>query len=80
MERTERVERYVLPIVIERDDDGYYVSCPALQGCYSQGDTYEEALDNIRDAMTLHIQDRDAHGETVSHPKMVSVATMEIAA
>lgn len=44
-----------LPIVFEADSDGYFVSCPAFQGCYSQGDTYEEAIENIKDAIRLHI-------------------------
>jgi len=35
-------------IVIEADADGFFVSCPALQGCYSQGDTYEEAVETSR--------------------------------
>jgi predicted RNase H-like HicB family nuclease len=74
------MERYLLPIVVERDDDGYFVSCPGLQGCCSQGDTYEEAVSNIRDAITLHIQDRLECGETVEPPSMVSVATLEVAA
>ena len=47
-----------LPIVIEADADGYFVSCPALQGCYSQGDSYEEAVENINDAIRLHVEDR----------------------
>jgi predicted RNase H-like HicB family nuclease len=47
-----------LPVVIEADQDGYFVSCPALQGCYSQGETYEQAVENIKDAIHLHIQDR----------------------
>ena len=47
-----------LPIVVESDADGYFVSCPSLQGCYSQGDTYEEAVENIKDAIRLHIADR----------------------
>jgi predicted RNase H-like HicB family nuclease len=47
-----------LPMVIESDADGYFVSCPALQACYSQGHTYEEAVENIKDAM--HIEDRMA--------------------
>lgn len=47
-----------LPVVIEADQDGYFVSCPALQGCYSQGETYEQAVENIKDAIQLHIQDR----------------------
>jgi predicted RNase H-like HicB family nuclease len=46
--------------VIEKDEDGYFVSCPVLQGCYSQGDSYEEAVDNIEDAIRLHIEDRIA--------------------
>jgi predicted RNase H-like HicB family nuclease len=49
-----------LPIVIEADADGYFAFCPSLQGCYSQGQTYEEAVGNIRDAIRLHIDDRNA--------------------
>jgi predicted RNase H-like HicB family nuclease len=55
-----------LPVVIERDADGYFVSCPALQGCYSQGDTYEEAIENIKDAVKLHIEDRIAEGRAAA--------------
>jgi predicted RNase H-like HicB family nuclease len=54
-----------LPVVIEADQDGYFVSCPALQGCYSQGETYEQAVENIKDAIHLHIQDRLAAGEEI---------------
>ena len=36
---------------IDREDGGYSVSCPAIPGCHSQGDTEEEALDNIREAI-----------------------------
>ena len=53
-------------VVIERDEDGVYIAyCPALQGCYTQGDTYEEALENIKDAIRLHIEARRAVGEPV---------------
>jgi predicted RNase H-like HicB family nuclease len=47
-----------LRIVVESDGDGYFVFCPALQGCYSQGETYQEAVENIEDAIRLHIEDR----------------------
>ena len=41
-----------LAVVIEQDEDGYFVaSCPALKGCWSQGTTEEEALANIREAI-----------------------------
>jgi predicted RNase H-like HicB family nuclease len=50
--------KFLLSVVIEKDSDGYYAYCPALQGCYTQGDSYEEALENIQDAIRLHIEDR----------------------
>lgn len=52
------MKNLTIHIVIEADEDGFFVSCPPLQGCYSQGDTYEEAVENIRDAVKLHIADR----------------------
>ncbi len=38
------MEKHTLPVVIEKDEYGYFAMCPALQGCYSQGDTYEGAI------------------------------------
>ena len=37
----------------ECEEDGYTVTCPTLPGCISEGDTYEEVLKNIKDAITL---------------------------
>jgi hypothetical protein len=37
-------------VVIEKEEDGYTAFCPELEGCYSQGNIYEEVLENIRDA------------------------------
>ncbi len=38
-------------VVLKRDDEGYSVSCPGLPGCWSQGATEAEAIENIRDAI-----------------------------
>jgi len=58
--------KYKYRILIEKDENGIYIaSCPALQGCYSQGDTVDEALQNIKDAIQLHIEARQALGESV---------------
>ena len=38
-------------IVIEKTDEGYSVHCPGLPGCWSQGETELEAIDNIKDAI-----------------------------
>ena len=35
----------------DTEDGGFNISCPALPGCHSQGDTEEEALENIKDAI-----------------------------
>ena len=71
------MKHVTLPIVIEADSDGYFVSCPALQGCYSQGNTYEEAIENIKDAIRLHIEDRLADGEEIPEHVSVSLSTVE---
>jgi predicted RNase H-like HicB family nuclease len=73
------MRQLTLPIVIEGDADGYFVSCPALQGCYSQGDTYEEAVENIKDAIRFHLQDRIASGEEIPEHVSVSLSTVEVA-
>ena len=73
------VRNLTLPIIVESDSDGYFVSCPALQGCYSQGDTYEEAVENIKDAIRLHIEDRQANGEEVPEKVSISLSTVEVA-
>ena len=46
------------PAIVEKDEDGYFAYCPLLQGCYTQGDTYEEAIDNLGDAIRLHSDPR----------------------
>jgi len=38
------MKQYHFSVVVEKDADGYFVMCPELQGCYSQGDSYEEAM------------------------------------
>jgi predicted RNase H-like HicB family nuclease len=42
-------------IVMKAVDDGYSVSCPGLPGCWSQGETEEEAIENIRDAIKEYL-------------------------
>jgi len=39
------------------EDDGYVVVCPSLPGCYSQGETVEAALANVREAIELCIEE-----------------------
>ena len=53
-------------VILEREADGGYVaSVPVLPGCVSQGDTREEVLENIREAIDLYVEDCDAAGDPV---------------
>lgn len=70
---------YRFSVVIEKDSHGYFAFCPELQGCYTQGDTYEEVLENIRDAIRLHIEDRIESGEEIPQTESVSLTLMEVA-
>jgi predicted RNase H-like HicB family nuclease len=42
-------------VKLEKTDEGYAVCCPGLPGCWSQGATEEEALENIKDAIETYI-------------------------
>jgi predicted RNase H-like HicB family nuclease len=42
-------------VVLERSEEGFSVSCPGLPGCWSQGDTEQEALENIQDAIREYL-------------------------
>jgi len=48
-----------LSVTLEQDEDGVWIAeCPAIPGCVSQGDTREEALANIREAIDLCLEVR----------------------
>jgi len=70
---------YKFSVIVERDSNGYFAFCPELQGCYTQGDTYEEVMENIRDAIRLHIEDRIESGEDIPQAESVSLTLMEVA-
>ena len=70
---------YRFSVVIEKDQDGYYAFCPELQGCYTQGDSYEEVLANIRDAIRLHVEDRLESGEEIPQAEVVSLTSLQVA-
>lgn len=45
----------IYKVVLRKSEEGYSVSCPGLPGCWSQGDTEEEALENIQDAIQEYL-------------------------
>lgn len=46
------------PVIVQEDVlGGFWVNCPVLEGCYSQGKTIDEALKNIQEAISLCLED-----------------------
>jgi predicted RNase H-like HicB family nuclease len=67
----------VFKVVIQQDEDGRFnASCPELKGCHSYGNTVEEALKNIREAIELYIEDLpdDELKRTRLHVEFLEVA------
>ena len=62
---------YKVNVVIEKDEYGYYAFCPELEGCQTQGDTIEEVLANIREAIELYL-------ETLSEEEIKQLLSKEI--
>src|SRR5262245_18419846 len=71
-----------IQVVIEVDEDGNYVAwCPALQGCYTQGGTFEEAMGNTREVIGLCLDElRDDKKEIeLRFPEVISIRQVEVA-
>ena len=73
------MKKIMLEVVIEKDRNGYFAYCPSLQGCYTQGETYEGVVANIKDAIRLHLDDRKAAHQPLPALESISVATLELA-
>lgn len=56
-------------VLIEQDEDGVFVAeVPSLPGCISQGETRDQAIENIKEAITLYLESLAAHDEPVPPP------------
>lgn len=71
---------YNFPVVIEKDENGYFAFVPQIQGCYSQGGTYEEVMKNVREALDACLLDITENSKEISFGKsIVSLANLEVA-
>lgn len=64
-------------VLIEQDEDGMFVAeVPALPGCISQGQTRDEATQNIKEAIALYIESLVAHDEPI--PPSITEELVEV--
>ena len=71
----------IFPILIFKDKDtDYGVTVPGLPGCFSAGRTIEEAMENAREAIELHLEGMVEDGETIPEQKNIDAYKVEIKA
>jgi len=69
---------YKVNIIIEKDEDGYYVYSPELEGCQSQGDTLKEVKANIKEAVELYLETLSDLEKQKLFQKEVLTMTLEV--
>jgi predicted RNase H-like HicB family nuclease len=67
-------------IISSQPGGGFFVECPTLPGCYSQGETETEALENIREAIELALEDMAETGEPVPDLPPPTIAEVRVSA
>lgn len=72
--------RYPVIVVADQEDGGYVAECPAIPGCVSDGDTIEEAMANIRDAIQGCLAVLHGKGEAIPAPSDALLASVDVAA
>ena len=74
--------KHVFQVIVERDEAGYYVAeCPALRACYTQGKTYEEVMENIKDVITLCLEELRAKRKRIpTQLEIIRVQRVEVTA
>lgn len=69
---------YKVSIVIEKDEYGYYAHCPELEGCQTQGDSLEEVMVNIKEAIELYLETLSEDEIKASLSKEILTTTLEV--
>jgi predicted RNase H-like HicB family nuclease len=73
------MRRYTV-VVHPAEEGGYWVDAPALPGCYSQGETVEEALESIRQAIEAHLVALREDGQSIPEERGLVVQQVEVVA
>jgi predicted RNase H-like HicB family nuclease len=72
------MKSYKLNAIIEKDDMGYYAFCPELEGCCTQGKTFEKTMANIREAMTLYLETMTPEERTALTHRELITSSLEV--
>jgi predicted RNase H-like HicB family nuclease len=63
---------YNYTVLLEKEaEGGYHAFCPTLKGCHSQGDSFEEAMENITEAIELYIESLKADNQLIPKEDLI---------
>ena len=65
-------------IVIEKDEFGYYAYCPELEGCQTQGESLDEVMANIKEAIELYLETLPDEEITACMSKQILTTSLEV--
>lgn len=72
---------YEFPVIIEKESDrSYFAVAPTLQGCYTSGKSFNEVLENIKDAISVYVKDLKAEHRVIPKRKILSFTSVEVLA
>ena len=70
---------YHFTVIIEKEEEGgFHAFCPSLPGCHTQGETFEEAMNNIKDAVKLYLESLLAHNESIPEED-ITIKSLKVA-
>ncbi len=69
---------YKVSVVIEKDDHGYYAYSPELEGCQSQGDSLDEVMTNMKEAVELYLETLSEDERKTLLSKEILTASVEV--
>lgn len=72
------MRKYKFSVVVEKEQGGFYASCPALPGCYATGRSRGEVMRAIRAAIGVHLEDRLGDNEGIPQSEPVSFTRLEV--
>jgi predicted RNase H-like HicB family nuclease len=67
-------------VVHSTEEGGYWVDVPSLPGCFSQGETIDEAMNNVKEAIELHIQGLKDDGQEVPKEEGLVIGRVDVKA
>ena len=69
---TTNKQAYDYTVILEKEEEGgYHAFCPMLKGCHSEGDTFEETIENMTEAIELYLESLIAHQQPVPQDNLI---------